>query len=104
MRYRTPLRFLTFLVVLFGVAFLASAQEATIVGTVIDPSGAIIPGATISIRNMDTGLVTQIQTTASGEFTAPSLHIGRYSVRVEAKGFRPVERKDVTIQIGRAHV
>src|SRR5579871_457321 len=100
MRYRTPLRFLTFLVVLFGVAFLASAQEATIVGTVIDPSGAIIPGATISIRNMDTGLVTQIQTTASGEFTAPSLHIGRYSVRVEAKGFRPVERKDVTIQVG----
>jgi len=70
------------------------------VGTVTDPSGASVPGATISVRNIETGLVTQFHSNSAGEYVAPSLRIGHYSVRVEAKGFRPFEQKDVLLQVG----
>ncbi len=78
----------------------AFAQEATIVGTVTDPSGAIVPEATISITNTDTGQVSQFSTNAAGQFVAPTLRIGPYLVRVQAPGFKAIERKDVVLNVG----
>jgi len=100
MNHRFAFRLATFCILLLAVAFQASAQEATIVGTVMDPSGAMVPNAKIIIRNTDTGLLQQFQSNTAGEFVAPSLHIGHYLVRAEASGFKPVERKDVVLQVG----
>jgi len=88
------------IIVLLGFASPAFAQEATIVGTVTDPTGATVPGASIAITNTDTGQVLQFQSNTAGEYVAPSLHIGHYLVRAEAKGFKSVEHKDVVLQVG----
>jgi hypothetical protein len=100
MSHRIVLRFGVLLIVFLGVALQVSAQEATIVGTVTDPTGATVPNATIRIANTDTGRVSVFPTNAAGEYVAPSLHIGRYLVHVEAPGFRPVEQRDVVLQVG----
>jgi hypothetical protein len=99
MSHRIPFR-LPALIFLMGAAVTLFAQEATVVGTVTDPTGATVPGAMIRISNNDTGVNQQFPTNAAGEYVAPSLHIGRYTVRAEAAGFKSVEHKDVVLQVG----
>jgi len=94
------IRFLVFCVLVLVFACTASAQEATIVGTVTDPSGAAVPGVAVSIVNTDTGIIRQITTNDTGQYVAPDVHIGHYTVRVEATGFKPSEKNDIVLQIG----
>lgn len=79
---------------------LALAQEATIVGSVRDPSGAAIPNANVKITNTDTGIVTNVRTAGDGQYIAPDLHIGRYNVSAESSGFEISQRSDVILQVG----
>lgn len=58
-------------------------------GTVTDASGAGVPGANVIVTNQDTQLARSLQTDGSGSYVAPSLAVGKYSVRVEASGFKP---------------
>jgi hypothetical protein len=78
----------------------ALAQEATIVGTVTDPSGAAVPNATITVTNIDTGQARVITTNSEGHYVVPELRIGHYLVNAAATGFRTAERKDITLQVG----
>jgi len=95
------LRCLALLLVFLGVALSrGAAQEATIVGTVTDPSGAAVPNASITITNSDTGQQRNITTSGEGQYVAPGLHIGHYVVRAQASGFRIGERKDIVLQVG----
>ncbi len=87
-------------VLLGGLSFRAYGQEATIVGTVTDPSGAVVPNATIVITNIETGQVRQFQSNTAGEYVAPTLIIGHYVVRAEVKGFKTMEQKDVALKVG----
>jgi len=88
--------------VLFGLLLpgAARAQEATIVGTVTDPSGAAIPKVAITVTNVDTGVVLHISTNESGQYVAPDIHIGHYDVRAEAAGFKMAENKDLVLAVG----
>ena len=82
-------------------AFVASAQEATIVGTISDPSGASVPGVPITITNTETGVVRQVTSNESGQYVVPGIHIGHYAVKVEpASGFKSAEKTDVLLQVG----
>jgi len=78
----------------------ALAQEATIVGTVTDPSGAAIPRVTVTITNTDTNQVRQVTTNDLGQFLAPSLQVGHYKVLAEASGFKKEEKADITLAVG----
>jgi hypothetical protein len=78
----------------------AAAQEATIVGTVTDPSGAAIPNVTITITNAETGLVTTSSTNDAGQYVVPNLHIGHYGVKATAANFRTAEQKDIKLEVG----
>jgi len=78
----------------------ASAQEATIVGTVTDPQGLAVANATITLTNTDTGLTKTLKTSSDGQYVVPDIHIGRYVVRAEAAGFKVGERKDINVQVG----
>jgi hypothetical protein len=78
----------------------ALAQEATIVGTVTDPSGAAVPSATITVTNTDTGQARVLTTNSEGHYVVPELRIGHYLVNASAKGFSTAERKDITLQVG----
>jgi len=75
------------------------AQEATIVGTVTDPTGAAVPNVSITVTSTDTGLARNLATSSDGQYVAPDLHIGRYTVRAAASGFKVAEQKDIVLAV-----
>src|SRR5688572_25617546 len=87
-------------VLLMCLASVASAYAqgatGTIAGTVVDSSGASIPGASVTATEANTGTVRSTTSNDSGVFTMPSLNPGRYSVKVELQGFKQVTT-DVTV-------
>jgi len=85
---------------LLGFSVPALAQEATIVGTVTDPSGSVIPKVNITITNSDTGQNRTVATNEAGQYVAPDLHIGHYSVRAEVSGFKSAEQKGIVLNVG----
>ena len=99
-------------VLISGGSLLAQTFRGTVLGTVTDSSGAAVPGATVTIKNLDTGLTRVVTTSEDGSYAAPELPIGTYSVNVEKAGFKvgillsvKVEvaterRADVTLQPG----
>ena len=86
----------------FFVIFAASAlaQEATVLGTVTDPTGASVPNAAIVITETETGVTRNLTTNSDGQYVAPDLHIGQYTVRVSATGFKAAEQKNLTLAVG----
>ncbi len=78
----------------------AFAQEATIVGTVTDPTGAAVPNVTITITHTETGQARQAVTNGDGQYLASNLNIGHYSVRVDASGFKRIEQNNIVLQVG----
>jgi len=93
------LRIFALCALLAGLPFVAAAQDATIVGTVTDPSGAAIPNVTITITNTDTGLVTMSSTNEAGQYVVPNLRIGHYVVKASAANFRTAEQKDIKLEV-----
>ncbi len=81
---------------------LAPAQEfrATVVGTVTDAQGAVVPGAKIEVRNLATAAVTATTTNESGAYVAPFLPMGVYSLTVSADGFKRAVRQSVELRVG----
>ena len=71
-----------------AAAVLAQTPNGTIRGTVLDPSGALIPGAQITITSA-TGFSSRLQSGDTGSFEVPSLAPGSYSVSINASGFTP---------------
>src|ERR1035441_2573538 len=96
-RWRICLLLILSLVLLSTIAY--GQETASIVGTVTDPTGAAVPSAKVTITNTDTGLVRPTTSNASGSFAAHELSIGRYSVRVEAAGFKSSERTGITLNV-----
>jgi len=88
------------LVLLFSSFALAQRDLGTITGTVTDATGAVVPGATITITADATGESYKIPTSASGDYTRPALPTGTYTVTVEAQGFRRASRQKVEITAG----
>lgn len=76
------------------------AQEATIVGTVTDPTGAAVPNASITLTDNDTGVTRTLPTSNDGQYVAPDLPIGHYTVRATASGFKVAEQKNMTLAVG----
>jgi hypothetical protein len=93
--------FVGLLAIVIGILLAPSAfaQNAQITGSVKDSSGAIIPGATVTARNVDTGLTRTAVTDGSGEYRLPSLPPGRYSVATELSGFSTETRPDIVLII-----
>jgi hypothetical protein len=77
----------------------AQAVTGTILGTVTDASGAVISGATVTLTHTGTGLVRTVATDAAGEYTAPSLPTGRYTVSAELSGFRTVTVSNIDVGV-----
>ena len=82
----------------------ATAQErfGSLTGAVTDESGAVLPGATVTITNKANGAVRTSTTGSDGRFQVPDLEPGRYSVTVELMGFAKVEHQDVNLLLGRS--
>lgn len=78
----------------------AFAQNASVSGTITDPSGALVGGATVSARNLDTGASAPGRSNDSGVFVFPGLRPGKYTFTGEHPGFRKAVVSDVVLEIG----
>src|SRR5690349_10525882 len=83
------------------LASIVSAQtfRGTILGTVTDPNGAVVPGAKVTVKNTSTGLERSTTTDESGNYSVPELPIGPYEVRVEQSGFVASRVENVTVEV-----
>jgi hypothetical protein len=78
----------------------AQGGVGTITGTVTDPKGLSVPGATVLIHNTDTNLDRTVTTTDAGLYTATFLPSGHYEVSASKEGFAKLVRKDLLLQVG----
>src|SRR3954468_11450071 len=87
---------------MFALARTVSAQTPTgsIEGTVVDTSGAVIPGVTVSVTHDATGVARDVVSDAQGLFRAPLLPVGTYTVKAALQGFQAFEARDLTLTIG----
>ncbi|MGH9784139.1 MAG: carboxypeptidase-like regulatory domain-containing protein, partial [Terriglobia bacterium] len=83
---------------------IAQLPTATILGTVRDSTGAVIPAATVTVRNTETGLTRTGQSGADGSYRLAALPVGPYEVRAEQAGFRAEVRSGVTLTVGQEAV
>ncbi len=92
---------LLLLAALFLLSSPTWAQEVTasIVGTVVDPSGAAVSGATITAKDLDRGTVRTTTTNDAGAFNISGVPVGKYQVKAEAKGFQSVINQAFTITL-----
>src|SRR5580704_8933734 len=88
------------LLAVVALSFTVKAQDATIVGTITDPSGAAVPNVKVSAASVETGLVSTAVTADSGTYVIPELRIGHYDVKAEASGFKVAEQKGLVLQVG----
>ena len=96
------LSLLVALVLSFFITTSAHAQVvgATMLGTVTDPSGAVIPNAQVVIKNTATGVMRTAKTDSSGFYNTPNLLPGPYSVTVSASGFSTQVRSGIALTVG----
>src|SRR5580693_8620653 len=88
-------------VLLFSVAAFSQGSNGRILGTVIDQSGGVISGATVTLIDKDRGVARVVTTDDAGEYSAPQLLPGTYTVRAEANGFKKLERENVELGVGK---
>jgi hypothetical protein len=84
---------------LLAPALLAQFETAEVLGTVRDPSGAAVPGATVTLTNQDTNIQTRGVTDANGNYDFFNVRVGRYTVTVEHAGFAKASATDITVNV-----
>ncbi len=82
----------------------AQVSTATISGTARDSSGAMLPGAEVVVRNVETGISRSVVTDSAGRFRIPQLGLGQYEVRATVTGFKTEVRNGIVLTVGREAV
>ena len=88
-----------------GITTLAAAQgeaSASVAGSVTDAQGGVLPGATVTLRNIESGAVRTTATEPGGRYRLAGLQPGRYTLRAELDGFQPTDVANLTLTIGLA--
>jgi carboxypeptidase family protein len=75
---------------------------ATLHGTVYDPSGSVVPSATVTVTDPSTGMVKTVKTGTDGTYEIPALKPGTYQVQVEAPGFGKILNKNMVLMVGQS--
>ena len=83
---------------LAGVAF-AQFETATVLGTIKDPAGAVVPGATVTLENTRTAVALATKTNEEGNYTFVNVRIGDYRVKAEAPGFKAALAETFTVTV-----
>lgn len=92
---------LALLVSLVASGAMAQTTTATISGVVKDTSGAVLPGATITVKSAETGAARTVVTDAAGHYSVLSLDVGSYDARAELEGFQTQVMGGITLTVGR---
>lgn len=84
---------------LFALSAFAQSDRGTITGTVTDPAGAVVPGAPVEARNVQTGAVYQAAGSSTGNYTLSQLPTGTYEVSVTVAGFKKFVRQNIVLPV-----
>jgi outer membrane receptor protein involved in Fe transport len=87
---------------LFSNSVLAQSSKGIIVGTITDPSGAVVGGATVKITNKSTNVARETKTSGEGGFRIDAVDPGTYKVEASAGGFKTIARDNVTVEAAQA--
>src|SRR5262245_34127023 len=90
---------LTWLALLAAAICPAQQDNASILGTVSDSLGAVVPSAQVSIQNQATAQAVNLSTDGNGNFFAPVLPVGRYRITVTVAGFKTQALDDITLRV-----
>ncbi len=86
---------------LFGSTWaFGQVDQGSITGVVQDPTGALVPGASVTLRNTDQGISLETKSGGSGEYTFSPVRIGHYTVTVSAPGFATTTQQNLTVAVG----
>jgi Carboxypeptidase regulatory-like domain len=96
---RTRIVVLLLVIFCFSAMLFSQTQQGRIVGRVTDSSGAIVPGAKVTITETGTGLSRELQTNAAGDYFAPNLNPGLYSIVIELSGFQKMQRNNIRLEV-----
>ena len=88
-------------VLLLSLSAFSQANSGRISGSITDQSGAVITGATVSVRDAERGTTRTLTTDDGGAYSAPNLIPGTYVVKVEYQGFKSVERQNIVLEVGK---
>src|SRR5207237_6258565 len=86
---------------LIAVPAFSQGNTGRILGNITDPSGALIPGTSVTTTNVERGTSRTLITDEAGAYNAPSLPPGTYRIRAELQGFKTVERTSVVLEVGK---
>src|SRR2546429_4434223 len=93
------------LLIALGIcAIFAQTSTATISGVVRDTSGALVPGVTINVKHIDSGLTRTVITTETGNYAVPSLPVGPYEISTTMPGFKQEVRRGINLAVGQQAV
>src|SRR5258708_6419174 len=99
-------------VLLTACALFGQFESGSVLGTIHDPSGAVVASGTVTLENVGTGATLTTATNAQGDYTFVNVRLGKYRIRVEAAGFQKAttedfevrtdsrQRVDVTMKVG----
>src|SRR5262249_46615176 len=82
----------------------STAANGTIEGTISDTSGGVLPGVTVTVKNINTGAERSVVTNEKGLYRAPLLPLGTYEVVAELPGFKIFKQTDITLSVGQTAV
>jgi carboxypeptidase family protein len=99
MRKRSLVLWAVLLIVATGKLFGQAGATGTILGTVSDSTGAVLPNVKVTVTNTETGVAFRTVTSSAGDFNAPSLNPGTYSVSAESPGFEKSKTNAFTLQV-----
>jgi hypothetical protein len=97
------LRFLFLAGLLFafcGAEARAQYEDGSLIGSIHDATGAAVPSATVTVSNVNTGIVVKTASNAIGDYVIPSLRVGVYNIEASAPGFASAVAKEITITVG----
>ena len=80
----------------------STATTGTIIGTVLDETGAVLPGVQVTLTHESTGISRSVTTDSRGVFRALSLRVGTYTIELALEGFGPVKEVEVSVELGTA--
>ena len=86
--------------ILTSIPAKAQVTGATLSGSIMDPSGSVIAGAEVAIKNLGTGIVRTVTTDTAGLYSAPNLIPGSYEISVSAPGFSKSVQSNLTLSVG----
>ncbi len=93
-------RLITLTLGLIAFPFAASAQQATVVGTVTDPVGAVVPNATVTAIAVSTGLARSATTNDAGQYVLADLPIGVFNLKAQSSGFSVEDKDGLVLNVG----